>query len=118
MVLVVNVAVFRLSAGEVVVLGGADHPPPLEFVRRDSEELDQVLVKTRRQIVVVLNLPGMPHADLIDEPAQMRHAAQENFRASRILLRLHACSVVLRGYAAVAGMTACTSRTWSVRSME
>ncbi len=48
----------------------------LERLRIDLEKVDEMLIKSDRDVVVILNLPGMAQADLVDQSPQMRDATE------------------------------------------
>jgi hypothetical protein len=50
------------------------------------QKIDQVLIEPDRDVIVVLNPARMPQANLVNEPPEMRDAAEQGFGAAGILL--------------------------------
>src|SRR2546426_2406894 len=84
----------RLDPGKDLLIGPALQHARFEVFPFDLEKVEQVLVEPDRDVVVVLDQAGVAHANLVDEARQVRHPAQQDFRASRILL--HRCHSPLK----------------------
>ena len=50
----------------------------------DPHKLNEVLIESRCNVVVLLNQTRIPHSNLIDEPSQVNDAAEESFGTSRV----------------------------------
>jgi hypothetical protein len=76
---------FFSPSGEQVLIRSASQHPLLESLRIDLQKIDQVLIESHRDVVVVLNLAFMSQTNLIDEPPQVGKAAEESLGTPWIL---------------------------------
>ena len=58
----------------------------LKYLRVDPQKVDEIFIEPNGEVIVILNPAGMPEPDLVDHPSEVGNAAEERFRATRILL--------------------------------
>jgi hypothetical protein len=60
-----------------------------DYLWGDLQKIDQVLTEPHRDVIVVLNLTGVPQPNLINEPPQVGNATEEGFGTAGIRLLSH-----------------------------
>lgn len=67
----------------------AGQHPLLKSLGVDPEKLDEILIESHRDVVVILNFARMPKTNLVDKPTKVSDATEKSFGATRIRLLSH-----------------------------
>ena len=70
--------------GEQFFITSTGQHPLLKGLSFYPEELDEILIETYCDVVVILNLARMAETNLVDESPQVGNAAKESFGAAGI----------------------------------